>query len=655
MTSATSLSGTATTVVVYPNASLSIDADFNANGMIDATSAGVVALGANNSTLTGVNNSSAFIGSFGSFTLSTATLSAGATNTYRLGGDGGTLTISNGVLTGANNSVIVGSVVTTATAAAIASAGASISIGTPVVNGLGTVVLEGNNTYAGGTSINAGSTLQLGDSNSSAAAAGTGLISGSGTLAFGNASLSTTMSVANVINGSLNVTQNGPGTTLLTNANGFTGGTTVSAGTLQISNAAAVGTAGVVDNATFSFNSSSPLTFSNVISGSGAVTQVGAGTTTLIAANSFTGSTTISAGALQLGDGLSQNGSVSGAIIDNASLVIANPNAQIVGNTISGSGTLTKNAAGTATLTGGNSFMGATTINAGTLAISADNNLGTVSAPTVGQLTFNGGTLRATTSSFALSANRGLSVGASGGTITTDPSVQLTVQGQTSFAAGSTLNVAANSYVKLSPSANAASIGSGATATVAGGATLELAGAASALSDGTSVHAVNIVNNSTAAAGGLLASSPTTQIVGDITGSGNTVVGASAGLTANSIIQSSLTIGSGGTFTLAASDANGNPMVSLAAALGGQDSSNDGLVLAGSLTPSNSFLAGSGSLIGGSAEGGSALALSLGGIAGSGVSAVPEPSSIALALCGLAAAAMVTRRRRTAPSARKCN
>ncbi len=656
VTSASNLSGTATTVIVYPKASLSIDADFNANGMIDNSSAGVVALGANNSTLTGVNGSSAFIGAFGSYTLSTATLSAGATNTYRLGGDGGTLTISNGVLTGANNSVMVGSVVTTATAAAIASAGASITVGTPVVNGLGTVVLEGNNTYAGGTSINAGSTLQLGDSNSSTAVAGTGLISGSGTLAFGNASLSTTMSVGNVINGSLNVTQNGIGTTLLTNANGFTGGSTVSAGTLQISNAAAVGTAGVVDNATFSFNSSSPLTFSNVISGSGAVTQVGAGVTTLIAANSFTGSTTISAGALQLGDGVSHNGSVAGAIVDNSSLVIANPTAQIVGNTISGSGTLTKNSAGTATLTGGNSFLGVTTINAGTLAISADNNLGTVSTPTVGQLTLNGGTLRATTSSFALGANRGLSVGASGGTITTDPSVQLTVQGQTSFAASSTLNVAANSYVKLSPSANSASIGSGATATVTSGATLELAGTASALSDGTSVHAVNVVNNSAASAGGLLASSPTTQIVGAITGSGNTVVGASAGLTANSIIQNSLTIGSGGTFTLAPSDANGNPMVSVAAALGEQGSSNDGLVLAGSLTPSSSFPAGSGSLLGGSAEGSSALAPSLGGgIAGSGVSAVPEPSSIALALFGLAAAAMVARRRRTAPDARKCN
>ena len=46
----------------------------------------------------------------------------------------------------------------------------------------------------------------------------------------------------------------------------------------------------------------------------------------------FTGSTTIGAGTLQLGDGTTRNGSVSGTITNNGLLVISNPNAQLFAN-----------------------------------------------------------------------------------------------------------------------------------------------------------------------------------------------------------------------------------------------------------------------------------------------------------------------------------
>ena len=91
------------------------------------------------------------------------------------------------------------------------------------------------------------------------------------------------------------------------------------------------------------------------------------------------------------------------------------------GNTFSGllSGalSLTKTGAGVLTLSHANTYSGPTTISAGTIIISADNNLGAAPASaTPAALTINGGAL-ATTASFTLNANRGISLGASGGTI----------------------------------------------------------------------------------------------------------------------------------------------------------------------------------------------------------------------------------------------
>ena len=45
------------------------------------------------------------------------------------------------------------------------------------------------------------------------------------------------------------------------------------------------------------------MTFGGVISGTGTLTKAGTGTTTLTGANSYSGTTTISAGTLQVGNG----------------------------------------------------------------------------------------------------------------------------------------------------------------------------------------------------------------------------------------------------------------------------------------------------------------------------------------------------------------
>jgi fibronectin-binding autotransporter adhesin len=114
------------------------------------------------------------------------------------------------------------------------------------------------------------------------------------------------------INGAGGITKEGSGILVLTGANTYTGGTTISAGTLQLGNGGTSGSivGDVVNNGTFAINRSDTFTFGGVISGSGAFQQIGSGTTILTGANTYTGGTTISAGTLQLG-----NGGMSGSIM----------------------------------------------------------------------------------------------------------------------------------------------------------------------------------------------------------------------------------------------------------------------------------------------------------------------------------------------------
>ena len=104
--------------------------------------------------------------------------------------------------------------------------------------------------------------------------------------------------------------------------------------------------------------------------GVGALTKVGTGTLTLSGTNTYTGGTTITAGTLQLGNGTDVTGSILGNVIDNATLAFNRPNAYQFDGVISGSGAVQQIGAGTTTLTAVNTYAGATTISAGTLALS---------------------------------------------------------------------------------------------------------------------------------------------------------------------------------------------------------------------------------------------------------------------------------------------
>src|SRR5439155_9564853 len=100
------------------------------------------------------------------------------------------------------------------------------------------------------------------------------------------------------------LTKVGTGTFTLTGANTYTAGTTISAGTLQIGSGGTAGSVAgnIVNNAALTFNRSDALTYAGVISGAGTVTKSGAGTLTLTGDSTYTGTTTVSAGTLQLGN-----------------------------------------------------------------------------------------------------------------------------------------------------------------------------------------------------------------------------------------------------------------------------------------------------------------------------------------------------------------
>ncbi len=204
----------------------------------------------------------------------------------------------------------------------------------------GTVTLSGVNTYTGGTVIEAPHTLQV-------SVAGT-LGSPTGALSFSNAvgrGYGTfNLNGTNVSVGNLN----GAGGTILNNKSGLPGILTIGNGG---------GSGGVFQG--------------TIRDGSGgiALVKTGTGTIALAATNTWTGGTTISEGVLQLGDGATRNGSLVGDITNNATLVIANPQAQIFANVVRGSGALIKSAAGRLMLTGSNTYAGETIISSGTLAL----------------------------------------------------------------------------------------------------------------------------------------------------------------------------------------------------------------------------------------------------------------------------------------------
>ena len=111
--------------------------------------------------------------------------------------------------------------------------------------GAGTLVLTGNNSYSGNTTISAG-ILQVGDSGYSGRLSGSSQIINSGTLIFNRANtLTQGADFGSVISGSGVVMQIGAGALTLSGTNTFSGGFNLSAGQVNLNSAGALGVGGL--------------------------------------------------------------------------------------------------------------------------------------------------------------------------------------------------------------------------------------------------------------------------------------------------------------------------------------------------------------------------------------------------------------------------
>jgi fibronectin-binding autotransporter adhesin len=335
--------------------------DFAANGVTPGTSpigaptyTAISTSGGTNSNNSLVNNSAALgAGITTTNSLKITDTSAGQSLTI----DGGkTLALTSGGLlfTGASDYSITGGTLESASpgpsdlivhqyGAGTLTIGSSIADGngssTLTKAGPGTLVLGGANNYSGTTFVNAG-TLVLNGTNTSptylvnsatlSLGAGGAINNGAVTIS-GSGSLIET--AANGLSGSstLQLTSSAA-TAILSQPNSYAGNTTITAGTLQLANANAVQNSNVnlnvaggltfapsigtftlggltgstnlplVDTATLPVTvqlaNTGSTSYSGVLSGGGGVTQIGSGTTTLTAANTYTGMTTVSAGTL---------------------------------------------------------------------------------------------------------------------------------------------------------------------------------------------------------------------------------------------------------------------------------------------------------------------------------------------------------------------
>ncbi len=205
------------------------------------------------------------------------------------GNDYGDTEIDGGILTAKDAASLGTGDVTIAESATLALSQGTLDNnvtggGQIVKTGNDELIVTGDNTYSGGTTITGGTlTADYADS------LGTGVIANSGVLQVGEGELENTLS------GSGSLVKTGTGELTLSGDNTYSGGTTITGGTLTADHADSLGT-GVIANSGVLQVGEGEL--ENTLSGSGLLVKTGTGELTLSGDNTYSGGTTIDDGVL---------------------------------------------------------------------------------------------------------------------------------------------------------------------------------------------------------------------------------------------------------------------------------------------------------------------------------------------------------------------
>jgi autotransporter-associated beta strand protein len=384
-----------------------ITASISGNG-----SSGLTKAGAGTLILSGNNSYT------GTTTLNTGTITIGNANAL---GSTGNITFSGG-------SLQYGSGITQDISSRIRNSGSAIIIDTNNNNVTFGTALDASNT--GGLTKQGTGTLILSVSNTISGplqVTGGTLNLSSGTLSINTPYAST---ISGTLSGSGSLTKLGAGTLTITNNNSdYSGETRLEGGVLEIGHNSALGNGTIAfraANSTFRSTDATDRTLSNAIgaftgsngtvytfgsvgtgnlsfsgtgstslgttgrvinvlntvtsfgqnfTSTGSITKTGDGTMILTGASTYSGATTINAGTLQIGNGGTIGSlNATSTITNNATLVFNRSDALTQGThfstaAITGTGSIVKNGTGNLILNSANTYMGATMVNNGTLAL----------------------------------------------------------------------------------------------------------------------------------------------------------------------------------------------------------------------------------------------------------------------------------------------